>query len=35
MMNMWPGRNVDNWLGAFNGVTPLKASYDWIAYDPI
>lgn len=35
MMNMWPGRNVDNWLGAFNGVTPLKASYDWMAYDPI
>lgn len=34
MMNVWPGKGVDSWLGAYNGVTPLTASYDWIAYDP-
>jgi Beta-glucanase/Beta-glucan synthetase len=33
MMNIWPGTGVDSWLGAYNGVTPLKASYDWVSYD--
>ena len=32
MMNVWPGKNVDEWLGRYNGVTPLTGSYDWISY---
>lgn len=35
MMNLWPGRGVDSWLGSYNGVTGLTASYDWMAYDPV
>jgi len=35
MMNVWPGINVDHWLGRYNGKTPLVASYDWVSYDPI
>ncbi len=34
MMNIWPGTGVDSWLGAYNGNTPLTASYDWVSYDP-
>ncbi len=34
MMNLWPGTGVDSWLGAYNGVTPLNAYYDWASYDP-
>ncbi|WFR57708.1 glycoside hydrolase family 16 protein [Anaerocolumna sp. AGMB13025] len=33
MMNIWPGTGVDSWLGAYNGRTPLTASYDWVSYD--
>ena len=33
MMNLWPGKNVDSWLGRFNGATPIKAYYDWVSYD--
>lgn len=33
MMNIWPGIGVDSWLGAYNGVTPLRAYYDWVSYD--
>lgn len=33
MMNVWPGKGVDDWLNPFNGVTPLTASYDWMAWD--
>lgn len=34
MMNAWPGTHeVDSWLGAYNGWTPLYAYYDWISYD--
>jgi beta-glucanase (GH16 family) len=33
MMNLWPGTGVDSWLGAYNGKTPLTASYDWVSYD--
>lgn len=29
MMNVWPGINVDDWLGVFDGQTPLSAEYDW------
>lgn len=35
MMNIWPGTGVDSWLGAYNGATPIKAYYNWMAYDPI
>lgn len=35
MLNLWPGTGVDSWLGAYNGVTPIKAYYDWMAYDPV
>ncbi|MGG7148193.1 beta-glucanase [Clostridium butyricum] len=35
MMNLWPGTGVDSWLGDYNGVTPLNASYDWVSYDPM
>ncbi len=35
MLNIWPGINVDDWLGAYNGNTGLKASYDWVSYDEI
>lgn len=31
-VNLWPGITVDSWLGAFNGKTPIRAYYDWIAY---
>jgi Beta-glucanase/Beta-glucan synthetase len=31
-INLWPGITVDSWLGAYNGVTPLYAYYDWVAY---
>ncbi|WP_297417629.1 glycoside hydrolase family 16 protein [Clostridium sp.] len=34
MMNLWPGTGVDSWLGAYDGVTPINAYYDWVAYDP-
>jgi beta-glucanase (GH16 family) len=33
MMNVWPGKNVDEWLRPFNGVTPLSAYYDWASWD--
>ncbi|MDW8742129.1 family 16 glycosylhydrolase [Streptococcus suis] len=32
MMNAWPGTGVDDWLQAFDGKTPLVASYDWMRY---
>lgn len=35
MMNLWPGKEVDSWLGKFNGITPIKAYYDWISYEPM
>jgi beta-glucanase (GH16 family) len=34
MMNLWNGTGVDSWLGAYNGVTPLTASYEWVKYTP-
>lgn len=34
MLNVWPGTNVDSWLGKYDGTTPLTASYDWVAFDP-
>ncbi|MCQ2460335.1 MAG: glycoside hydrolase family 16 protein, partial [Ruminococcus sp.] len=32
MMNAWPGRTVDEWLGAYDGKTPLTARYQWVTY---
>lgn len=32
MMNLWPGKGVDDWLEPFDGKVPLTASYDWIKY---
>lgn len=32
MMNVWPGKGVDEWLNPFNGVTPLTGQYDWMSY---
>lgn len=34
MMNLWPGIDVDSWLGAYDGVTPVYAYYNWTAYTP-
>ncbi len=34
MMNLWPGTGVDEWLGAFDGRTPLTAEYKYIKYYP-
>lgn len=33
MMNAWPGIGVDDWLGHYDGTTPLTGYYDWISYD--
>lgn len=33
MMNVWPGKGVDDWLNPYNGVTPLTAYYDWMSWD--
>ena len=33
MMNVWPGRGVDEWLGHYDGKTPLTASYQWVKYN--
>lgn len=35
MMNLWPGKGVDSWLGRFNYIAPIKAYYDWVSYDPM
>jgi len=32
MMNLWPGITVDDWLGAFDGRTPLSAYYEYARY---
>jgi endo-1,3-1,4-beta-glycanase ExoK len=35
MMNVWPGKGVDSWLGAFTyDGTPLYAYYDWVEFTP-
>ncbi|MCM1507788.1 MAG: glycoside hydrolase family 16 protein [Ruminococcus flavefaciens] len=33
MVNAWNGTDVDEWLNAFDGKTPLTASYQWITYN--
>ncbi len=32
MMNAWPGTGVDEWLGHYDGKTPLTARYQWVTY---
>ncbi len=32
MMNVWPGKGVDDWLNPFDGNTPLTARYQWVTY---
>ena len=32
MMNAWPGTGVDDWLGHYDGRTPLTARYQWVTY---
>jgi len=32
MMNVWPGKTVDDWLKPFNGKTPLNARYQWVTF---
>lgn len=34
MMNLWPGIGVDEWLGAYDGRTPLYAEYEYVKYYP-
>lgn len=34
MMNLWPGIGVDDWLGPFDGRTPLTAEYEYVKYYP-
>jgi fimbrial isopeptide formation D2 family protein len=34
MANVWPGIGVDEWLGIYDGTTPLQADYDWIRFTP-
>ncbi|NQT30170.1 MAG: family 16 glycosylhydrolase [Candidatus Saganbacteria bacterium] len=36
MLNLWPGRGVDGWLGQFEYPgQPITAQYDWIRYSPL
>ena len=32
MMNVWPGKGVDEWLDHYDGRTPLTARYQWATY---
>lgn len=34
MMNLWPGITVDEWLGRYDGKTPLQAEYEYVRYYP-
>jgi beta-glucanase (GH16 family) len=33
-MNAWPGGNTD-WVGVYDGTSPLDAYYDWVSYTSI
>jgi beta-glucanase (GH16 family) len=35
MMDVWPARDSDNWVGEYDGTTPLYAYYDWFSYDRV
>ncbi len=32
MMNIWPGITVDEWLGPYDGRTPISAYYEYVRY---
>ncbi len=32
MMNIWPGITVDDWLGPYDGKTPVSAYYEYVRY---
>ena len=32
MMNVWNGIGVDDWIGAYDGTTPLTAEYQWVRF---
>lgn len=34
MMNLWNGKGVDSWLGAYDGTVPLTAKYEWMKFTP-
>ncbi|GIO37715.1 beta-glucanase [Paenibacillus antibioticophila] len=34
MMNLWNGTGVDEWLGPYDGASPLTASYEWVKFTP-
>lgn len=34
MMNLWNGIGVDEWLGAYDGTSPLTAKYEWMKFTP-
>lgn len=35
MMNFWPGKEVDDWLGPFNYTEPLYAYYDYVKFKAV
>lgn len=34
MMNLWNGVGVDEWLGAYDGASPIRAEYEWMKFTP-
>lgn len=34
MMNLWNGTGVDDWLGPYDGASPITAEYEWIKFTP-
>ncbi|WP_059047190.1 beta-glucanase [Paenibacillus rubinfantis] len=34
MMNLWNGTGVDEWLGPYDGTSPITAEYEWVKFTP-
>jgi beta-glucanase (GH16 family) len=34
MMNLWNGTGVDDWLGHYDGGSPITAEYEWMKFTP-
>ncbi|WP_068787316.1 beta-glucanase [Paenibacillus phocaensis] len=34
MMNLWNGTGVDEWLGPYDGASPVTAEYEWVKFTP-
>ncbi|QFJ54482.1 family 16 glycosylhydrolase [Pseudobutyrivibrio xylanivorans] len=34
-MNVWPGKDLESWVGAYDGTTPLNAYYEWASYQKV